>query len=140
MKVWQKAGLVLASLAVSAVAMADPTGTWRTIDDATGKAKSLVRITNEGGNYVGRIQKMLTGTDICDPCSGALEGKNLIGQTILWGVEHEEGNQYDGGRIRDPKNGKTYSAALTDNGSTLKVRGYMGSKLLGRTQVWQRVN
>lgn len=139
MNAWQKAGLVLAGLAVSAVAMADPTGTWRTIDDKTGQAKSLVKITLEGGNYVGRIQEVLNGPDVCDTCVGAFEGKNLVGQTVLWGVEHDEGNQYDGGRIRDPKNGKTYSAALTDNGSTLTVRGYIGAKFLGRSQTWQRV-
>lgn len=139
MKLWQKLGLIAASLTVSAVAMADPVGTWRTIDDKTGQAKSLVRITNEGGKYVGRIAEILGGPAVCDVCEGEFHGKNLVGQTILWGVKSEGSNEYGGGRIQDPKNGKTYSASLKDNGSTMTVRGYMGISALGRNQTWQRV-
>lgn len=137
MKVWQKLGLIAAGLTVSAVAMADPVGTWRTIDDKTGQPKSLVRITNEGGKYVGRIADILNGPNVCDVCEGEFKGKNLVGQTILWGIKAEEGNSYGGGRIQDPKTGKTYSASLKDNGSTLAVRGSLLG--IGRTQTWQRV-
>ena len=139
MKVWQKLGLIVAGLTVSAVAMADPVGTWRTIDDKTGQPKSLVRITNEGGKYVGRISDVLNGPNVCDVCEGEFHGKNLIGQTVLWGVSSEGGNQYGGGRIQDPKNGNTYSVSLKDNGSSMVVRGYKGISALGRNQTWQRV-
>ena len=139
MKVWQKLGLIAAGLTVSAVAMADPTGTWRTIDDKTGQAKSLVRVTNEGGKLVGRIVDVLNGPNVCDVCEGEFHGKNLIGQTILWGLKPDGDDSYDGGRIQDPKNGKVYSASVKDNGSTLTVRGYMGVSALGRSQTWQRV-
>lgn len=48
---------------------------------------------------------------------------------------------YEGGTIYDPKSGKTYSCkmTLTDNNNTLKIRGYIGISLFGRTEVWTRV-
>ncbi|TDR32558.1 DUF2147 domain-containing protein [Hydromonas duriensis] len=139
MKTWQKLSLIAAALTLSTAAFADPTGTWRTIDDKTGQAKSLVRISNEGGKYVGRIAEILNGPSVCDICEGEFHGKNLIGQTILWGLKSEGDNKYGGGRIQDPKNGKTYNASMVDNGNSLDVRGYIGVSALGRTQKWQRV-
>ena len=138
MKVWNKLALAAAALAVSGVAMADPTGVWRTIDDQTGQAKSLVRITNEGGKYVGRIQQVFSG-NVCNACEGNYKGKNLSGVTVLWGVTSEGGNKYGGGRIMDPKNDKVYKVSLTDNGNSMVVRGYIGVSALGRNQTWQRV-
>ena len=59
---------------------------------------------------------------------------------ILWGLaeDHEEWN---GGYILDPKNGKTYKCEmkLEDGGKKLTVRGYIGFSLLGRSQTWIRV-
>lgn len=138
MKVWNKLALAAAALAVSGVAMADPTGVWRTIDDQTGQAKSLVRITNEGGKYVGRIQQVFSG-NVCNACEGNYKGKNLSGVTVLWGVTSEGGNKYGGGRIMDPKNDKVYKVSLTDNGNSMTVRGYIGVSAFGRNQTWQRV-
>ena len=50
------------------------------------------------------------------------------------------GENWDDGTIYDPKTGKTYSCKMTlkDN-NTLKIRGYIGISLLGRTEVWTRV-
>ena len=139
MKLFAKLGLIAAGLTVSAIAMADPVGTWRTIDDKTGQAKSLVRITNEGGKYVGRIADILNGPNVCDVCEGEFKGKNLVGATILWGLKSKRGHAYGGGRSQDPKNGSTYSVSLKDNGSSMVVRGYKGVSALGRNQTWQRV-
>ena len=138
MKLVNKIALAVTAFAVSGVALADPTGVWRTIDDKTGQAKSLVRITNEGGKYVGRVQQVF-GSNVCDACEGSYKGKNLAGVTVLWGVSSEGGNKYGGGTIMDPKNDKRYKVALTDNGSTMTVRGYVGFSALGRNQTWQRV-
>jgi len=59
--------------------------------------------------------------------------------TIMWGVK-KDGDHWDGGKILDPNNGKTYKVKLTpkDNGQKLDVRGYIGMPLLGRTQTWIR--
>ena len=138
MKMLNKIALGLAGLAVSAVAIANPVGTWRTIDDKTGQPKSIVVITNNGGEYKARMQKVLSG-DVCDTCEGRFKGKNLAGETIMWGVRSEGGNVYTGGTILDPKTNKQYKVKITDNGGTLTVRGYMGVSLLGRNQTWQRM-
>ena len=139
MKMMNKIALGLAALSVSAVAVADPAGTWRTIDDKTGQPKSIVVITNNGGEYKARIQKILNGSDVCDVCEGRFHGKNIAGETVMWGVRSEGGNIYSGGTILDPKTNKQYKVKITDNGGTLTVRGYMGVSLLGRNQTWQRM-
>jgi uncharacterized protein (DUF2147 family) len=138
MKLFAKLGLITAGLTFSLAATADPVGTWRTIDDTTGKPKSLVKITLEDGKYVGRIVQLLNSPsgNVCSACEGKLKNQNLSGKTIIWGVKPEGGNKYGGGKIMDPKNDKTYTVSLTDNGNTLAVRGsVMG---IGRTQTWYR--
>ena len=59
--------------------------------------------------------------------------------TILSGMKHD-GDEYNGGMILDPDNGKTYHSKLQliDGGKKLNVRGYIGIPLLGRSQVWLR--
>jgi len=123
---------------------ASPVGTWKTIDDETGKPKALVRITDEGGVLTGKIEKLFRPADQdqnpkCVKCSDARKDQPIIGMTILSGLK-KEGNDYTGGQILDPSNGKTYKskASLADNGSKLEVRGYVGAPMFGRTQTWQR--
>jgi len=62
-----------------------------------------------------------------------------------WGLEllkdfvYDEDNVYNDGTIYDPKNGKTYSCKMTLDGNTLKIRGYIGISLFGRSEIWTRV-
>jgi uncharacterized protein (DUF2147 family) len=59
--------------------------------------------------------------------------------TILSGLK-KDGDEYAGGEILDPNNGKVYKSKmhLTDGGKKLSVRGYIGVPMLGRSQVWVR--
>jgi uncharacterized protein (DUF2147 family) len=130
----------LAALADSAT----PVGLWKSVDDDSGKVKALIRITDAGGELRGKIEKVFKpdGSEdqpLCDKCEGALKGQPVVGMTILSGMKPEEGD-YAGGQILDPGNGKTYRSkmSLTDSGKKLKVRGYIGTPLLGRTQIWLR--
>jgi uncharacterized protein (DUF2147 family) len=130
----------LASIADNAT----PVGLWKSVDDDTGKVKALIRITESGGELRGKIEKVYKadGSEdqpLCDHCEGALKGQPVVGMTILSGMKPEEGD-YAGGQILDPGNGKTYRSkmSLTDSGKKLKVRGYIGTPLLGRTQIWLR--
>jgi uncharacterized protein (DUF2147 family) len=52
----------------------------------------------------------------------------------------KQGEEYQGGQILDPENGKTYRARmkLIDNGQKLDVRGFIGFSLFGRSQIWIR--
>lgn len=132
----------LAAFPGPAAAQSDsPVGLWRTIDDDTKQAKSLVRITESGGQLSGTVEKILTDKPdaVCEACSGDLKNKPVRGMTILRG--HKKGGDWwEGGTILDPNNGKTYRSQLRpiDGGSKLEVRGYIGTPLLGRSQTWLR--
>jgi uncharacterized protein (DUF2147 family) len=139
------AALLLVALPLSAFAQdATPVGKWRTIDDATGKAKSIVEVYDAGnGKLSAKVLQVLDSDKgphpLCDACKGAKHDKPIEGMVIAWNLERD-GRSWDGGRIMDPKNGKEYSAKMTPvaNGNKLEVRGYMGFSLLGRTQTWLR--
>jgi uncharacterized protein (DUF2147 family) len=126
-----------------ALAQDSPVGTWTTIDDATGKPKSIVQISERDGELTGTVVEVLQSEQgpnpICDKCKGDLKDKPVTGMQIIWGMK-QDGDQWKGGKILDPKTGKVYGCRmhLTDNGQKLEVRGFMGMALLGRTQVWQR--
>lgn len=137
--------LVLALLCSAAFAAdLSASGLWRTIDDRTGKPRGLVRITEVNGEFQGKLEKTFPqpGEDPdpkCDKCSGSRRGQPVIGMTILWGLI-KQGEEYQGGEVLDPENGKIYRAKvkLEDGGKTLHVRGFIGISLIGRTQVWVR--
>ena len=137
--------ILLMSFACSIFA-AEPTpaGLWRTIDDNTGKPRSLVRITENNGTYSAVIEKGLLATDtndaVCDKCTDERKGQRIIGMTIVKGIKLIN-DGYEGGEILDPENGKTYRCLmkLDANGKQLEVRGYIGFSLFGRSQVWSRV-
>jgi uncharacterized protein (DUF2147 family) len=117
-------------------------GKWKTMDDETGKAKSIVEIYEKSGKIYGRILEILEEEHRnrkCDLCTGADKDKPILGMTIIKGLT-KDGNEYNGGKITDPKNGKQYKCYITLEGKDkLKVRGYIGISLLGRTQYWFRV-
>ena len=121
-----------------------PVGLWKTIDDKTGKPRSLIRINESNGEYSATIEKGLLATDtgeaICDKCSDERKNQKLLGMTIVKGLK-KNGPQYDGGEILDPDNGKTYRCKmkLDESGNRLEVRGFVGISLLGRSQIWNRV-
>ena len=138
---------VLAGAALSALAQANsPAGAWKTIDDATKKEKSVVRIVDNGGVYSGRIEKLLETTmapdAVCKECTDDRKDKPVVGLLIVRNMKQsaDDKSVYEGGDILDPANGKVYKAKmkLIDNGSRLEVRGFVGISLLGRTQTWIR--
>ncbi|MBV1777423.1 DUF2147 domain-containing protein [Burkholderiaceae bacterium DAT-1] len=129
---------------VMAADMASPIGTWKTIDDSTGKPRAIVELWQDKGELRGKIVKRFpqpgdNASGLCENCTGDLKDKPIDGMTFVWGLK-QEGSEWAGGKILDPANGKVYSAKmeLTENGSRLKVRGFLGFALLGRTQVWHR--
>lgn len=138
-----------ALVAAASPARADdtsPVGRWTTIDDDTHRPKAIVRIWEEGGRIHGRIEKLFRqpGEDpdpTCDKCEGPRKGQRVIGMVILRDLERD-GDEWSGGRILDPENGKEYKCYIEvmDGGRRLKVRGFIGFSLLGRTQYWERVD
>jgi len=129
--------------AVPTGAAASPAGRWKTIDDATGKAKSIVDIREENGTLTGTIETLFNPPvphPTCYLCSGAKKDQPLVGLEVLWGF-HRDGAQWSGGQVLDPETGKVYRAsmALEDGGKKMRLHGYILVPLLGRTQYWVRV-
>lgn len=117
-------------------------GKWKTIDDETGKERSIVEIYQVEGKIYAKIIKLLEKGEenkVCEKCRGDNKNKPLKGMVIINGLT-KDGNEWNGGRILDPKTGNEYKCYLTlENPDKLKVRGYLGFALLGRTQYWHKV-
>lgn len=136
------AGALLGSAA--ALAQATPAGSWKTIDDNTGKPRGLVEISEHNGVYSGKLVKSFGEDDgkarLCDKCTDSRRDQPVMGMTIITGLRRTGDNEWSGGEILDPESGKLYKTkmSLADDGSKLKVRGFIGISLLGRTQTWER--
>lgn len=117
-------------------------GQWKTIDDETGKAKSVVEIYENNGVLFGKIIEIVDKSKqdaVCKSCDGANKDKKIKGMIILEGFK-KKGSTWEGGTILDPNSGKVYKCNLNlESSDKLKVRGYVGVSLFGRTQYWQRV-
>ena len=133
---------VLLSTSVFAVSL---NGTqWQTIDDKTGEKKAVMQLTESGGKVTGKILKVLDkekANALCTKCPGSLKNKPVEGLQILSGFKADGNNQWSDGKLVDPESGKTYSGKLTlsDNGQSLKLRGFVGTPVFGRSQTWQRI-
>jgi len=138
--------LVATFAMTTALAQPTPAGLWKTVDDSTKVEKSLVRITEAGGVFTGRIEKLLDPAvkpdAVCDECTGELKGKPVVGLTIIRNIKKnaETDGLWDGGTIFDPNNGKTYKLRLkpSEDGKKLEMRGYIGTPMFGRSQIWIR--
>ena len=136
---------VLAGAAFSVLAQSTPAGLWKTVDDNTGKEKSLVRIVETNGVYSGKVEKIIDPDApkdaVCKDCSDERKDKPILGMTIIRNVkaDSEDKGVFDGGDILDPNNGKVYRVRLRpfDDGRKLEVRGYLGP--FYRNQTWLRV-
>ncbi len=117
-------------------------GKWKTIDDQTGKAISIIEIFEKQGKIYGKVVEILnpkSRNKRCDECVGEDKGKPILGLTVMKGLK-KDGNEYNGGRILDPQHGKEYRCYINlESEDRLKVRGYIGISLFGRTQYWHRV-
>lgn len=125
-----------------------PVGYWKTMDQVTGKPKSIVQIWKTDDNVLmGKVIKVFSqdGSDnqskVCVSCKGDQHNQPIVGMVILSGLTPKE-HQWGNGKMTDPESGRTYSCALrtVQNGEKLKVRNYMGLPLLGRSEVWERVD
>lgn len=117
-------------------------GKWKTVDDETGQAKSIVEVYEKGGKVYGKVVEILRAEhkkDICSKCEGADKNKPILGMIIINGLEKDDA-EYNGGTILDPQNGKKYKCYITlESPDKLKLRGYIGLSIMGRTQYWTRV-
>lgn len=113
------------------IASTSPIGYWKSIDKATGAPKSIIQIWQTPEHVLmGKVIK----TYAKDRDAGTV---------ILSGLkQHADINQWREGKLLDPDNGRTYSCSLrmAENGKKIKILGYIGIPLLGRSQTWERVD
>ncbi|HMD68881.1 MAG TPA: DUF2147 domain-containing protein [Chitinivibrionales bacterium] len=122
-----------------------PAGRWKTVDDKSGKPKSIMNIVLRGDTLVATIDSLYRepGEEpdpVCDKCTDWRKNMKVKGLTITDAMVRR-GNEWSGGRITDPDNGKAYRCIvkLLDKGTQLDVHGYIGFAIIGRSQYWYRV-
>ena len=118
-------------------------GKWKTIDDESGEAKSVVEIYEEDDKAFGKVTKIFRKDKqdaICDECDedDPRKDQKILGMVILKNME-KEGDEWTNGKILDPNSGSVYKCTMWVEDGKLHVRGYIGFSLIGRTQVWERV-
>ena len=137
--------LPLCLAALSAQAADSAAGRWKTIDDKTGKVKSIVEISQAAnGGLSGKVVEILQSdkgpNPVCDGCEGANKNKPVKGMTILWNLSQDKGShsKWSGGTILDPANGKTYKSKLElqPGGKKLDMSGCVA--FICRAQTWVR--
>lgn len=116
-------------------------GHWQIVNgDGTpgGQAETYI----ENGKLFGRVTQVRPGRtphDVCDKCSGEYKNQLILGMVFLRNF-HVDGDDWVGGTVVDPENGKEYQGkiwAVGNNG--LHLRGFIGISLLGRTENWTRI-
>lgn len=120
----------------------NPLGTWKTIDDKTGEAKSHIEIYSENDALHGKISKLLQSDEdtLCDKCPGQKNMKPVLGMVILENLKPFKG-YWKKGKILDPESGNEYGCSMwfeEEKNNELKVRGKHWTGLF-RTQTWYRV-
>lgn len=78
-------------------------------------------------------------TDVHNP-DAAQRGRKLRGLEIGSQFELVDSTHAAGGLLYDPRSGRTYRGAIILDGDTLKLRGYIGLPIFGRTETWRRVS
>ena len=133
--------MAMATFCLAASAQQGPTGLWRTVDDKTGQPKSLVRVYEEKGKLFGKVEKTLNpnARKVCDKCPDERKNQPMVGLVVMRNLA-KDGDEYTGGDIVDPDNGKIYKCKIKtmEGGKKLSVRGFIGFSMIGRSQVWTR--
>lgn len=139
----KKSLLILFFAAAAAISLQAQSvaGTWRTVDDETGEAKSHIELWEADGKLYGKIVKTLrkNAPVTCEKCPGERKNQPLIGMVIVVNML-QKGGLWQGGDILDPEKGKWYGCKMwlkEGDPNTLVVRGYLGP--FYRTQTWTRV-
>jgi uncharacterized protein (DUF2147 family) len=116
-------------------------GNWNSYDEKTNKIESVIEVYEKDSKAYAKIISISDSSRSsakCIECNGKRKNAPILGMNILTGLK-KDGNEWSGGKILDPKNGKEYKCyiQLLDN-NTLKLRGYIGFSMFGRTAIWKR--
>ena len=131
----------LLALPLAAQAQSDsPFGRWKTLDDETGKAMTIVEVYRaQNDTLAARIVENIAAPPTCTRCFGANKDRSIIGMNVLWGLRNNNGT-WGGGNGLKPSTGDTFTARsleVIDGGRRLKVTGCK-ARFLCRSAEWVR--
>lgn len=116
-------------------------GTW-----FNAEKDAKIEMVKVGDKFFGKViwlkfpndSKGKPKTDVENP-DPKLKSRPRLGLVVLTNLAYKDGSKYEKGKIYDPKTGKTYAcqAELVGN-SKIKLRGYIGVSLVGKTSEWTR--
>jgi uncharacterized protein (DUF2147 family) len=134
---------LITAMSVAGIVHADGqvTGMWKITDENSRVEKSIVEIFEKDNAYHGRVVKILPTSKRthCDQCEGELKGKPLVGMVIISDLTKTPNGGVDG-KILNPANGNTYSCYIELVGpDRLKLRGYLGYPMFGKTMYYNRM-
>lgn len=116
-------------------------GKWHSTNEDTGEVDSVVEVYEKDGKAYAKIVEIKNPerkNAVCDLCEGENKNKPILGMNILTGLEKDD-DEWSGGKILDPRNGKVYKCYIKlVEPDKLKLRGYIGFSLLGKTAYWTR--
>ncbi|MDB2384893.1 DUF2147 domain-containing protein [Polaribacter sp.] len=115
-------------------------GKWNSTND-DGEVDSVIEVYEKNGKAFAKIVKILNEDRkdaVCTECEGENKGKPILGLDILTGLEKDD-DEWSGGKILDPRDGKVYDCYISlVKPDKLKLRGYVGVSLFGKTKYWTR--
>jgi uncharacterized protein (DUF2147 family) len=130
--------LLILSLSINAQ---DIFGKWHSTNDDTGEVDSVIEMYKKEGKAYAKIIEIKDPERqkaVCDKCTGDNKNKSILGLEILTGLEKDD-DEWSGGNILDPRNGKVYKCYIKlVKSDKLKIRGFIGVSLFGKTKYWQR--
>ncbi|NCT09756.1 MAG: DUF2147 domain-containing protein [Flavobacteriia bacterium] len=118
-------------------------GKWHSTNEETGEIDSVVEVYQKNDKAFAKVVKIMDSKRqdfLCDLCKGKQKNTPILGLNILTGLK-KTGDEWSGGKILDPRNGKEYQCYIKlETPNKLKLRGYIGISLLGKTAYWTRVS
>lgn len=102
------------------------------------KKDAKIEIYLKGDQYYGRFVWLAKPRKDYKNPNKALQTRDVLGIELLTKFTYDDGD-YTGGEIYDPETGKTYSCKMTLQVGRLKVRGYIGFSIFGRTEYFERI-
>jgi uncharacterized protein (DUF2147 family) len=116
-------------------------GKWHSTNETTGEVDSVIEVYEKNGKAFAKIidiKDPKRKNAVCDLCSDQNKNKPILGLNILTGLE-KDGDEWSGGKILDPRNGKVYKCYIKlETENKLKIRGFIGFSLIGKTAYWTR--
>lgn len=132
--------LFLSFLLSTSISAQSIIGQWVTYDDHSQEKKAVIEIYTQDNLYFAKIVESYDNSKsgFCETCKGEKYGQAIIGLVIIEDLK-KDGEEYNEGTILDPDNGEVYNCYVElIEPNKLKVRGYIGISIFGRTQYWLR--